>query len=508
MQLAAATRGAAWSTDWRATVRRDNVDVVFIATTHDQLAPIAAEAASAGKHVLIEKPGARAACELDAVADAAARTGALVRVGFNHRYHRAFRKAREIFETGALGEMMFIRGRYGHGGRPGYDREWRAVPALSGGGELVDQGVHLIDLSRWFLGDFLSCAGPRPHIFLGHAGGGQRVPAARNRAGQVAFLHASWTEWKNLFSFEIAGRVGKLEITGLGGSYGTERLTWYKMSPEMGPPETPAWEYPMADDSWHAENADFFEDIRLGRQPDPGIADAQAMLRVVESITGDRLPRDTGMIITRSPLRISLGGGGTDLPSYYREHGGFVISAAIDKYVYITLHETFQPEFLIKYSAMETVQTVDEIKHPIIREALRMVPVSAPHLEIVSMSDIPAGTGLGSSGSFTVALLRALHTLNKEFVPRQDLAEQACHIEIDILGEPIGKQDQYIASFGGITCFEFHPDGRVDVAPLQISTETLYNLEDNLLLFFTGFTRSASAILAEQDQRPAEATAG
>ena len=179
------------------------------------------------------------------------------------------------------------------------------------------------------------------------------------------------------------------------------------------------------------------------------------------------------MIITRSPLRISLGGGGTDLPSYYREHGGFVISAAIDKYVYITLHETFQPEFLIKYSATETVQTVDEIKHPIIREALRMVPVSAPHLEIVSLSDIPAGTGLGSSGSFTVALLRALHTLNKEFVPRQDLAEQACHIEIDLLGEPIGKQDQYIASFGGITCFEFHQDGGVDVAPLQISTETL-----------------------------------
>ncbi len=207
------------------------------------------------------------------------------------------------------------------------------------------------------------------------------------------------------------------------------------------------------------------------------------------------------MIITRSPLRISLGGGGTDLPSYYREHGGFVLSAAIDKYVYITLHETFQPEFLIKYSATEVVQTVEEIKHPIIREALRMVTVNAPHLEIISLSDIPAGTGLGSSGSFTVALLRALHTLNKEFVPRAVLAEQACHIEIDILGEPIGKQDQYISSFGGITAFDFRPDDSVDVAPLQISQETLYNLEDNLLLFFTGFTRSASAILSEQDTK-------
>lgn len=207
------------------------------------------------------------------------------------------------------------------------------------------------------------------------------------------------------------------------------------------------------------------------------------------------------MIISRAPLRISLGGGGTDLPSYYREHGGFVLSAAIDKYVYITLHETFQREYLIKYSSTEVVQTIDQIKHPIIREALRLVPVEAPHLEIVSMSDIPAGTGLGSSGSFTVALLRALHTMNKEFVPRQILAEQACHIEIDKLGEPVGKQDQYIASFGGITAFDFGQDGSVKVNPFAISTETLYNLEDNLLLFFTGFTRSASAILAEQDQR-------
>jgi D-glycero-alpha-D-manno-heptose-7-phosphate kinase len=207
------------------------------------------------------------------------------------------------------------------------------------------------------------------------------------------------------------------------------------------------------------------------------------------------------MIIARAPLRISLGGGGTDLPSYYREHGGFVLSAAIDRYVYITLHETFQREYLIKYSATEVVQTIDQIKHPIIREALRIVPVAAPHLEIVSMSDIPAGTGLGSSGSFTVALLRALHTLNKDFIPRQVLAEQACHIEIDLLQEPVGKQDQYIASFGGITAFDFPREGPVQVTPLPLSNETLYNLEDNLLLFFTGFTRSASAILAEQDQK-------
>ncbi|MFN7993965.1 MAG: galactokinase [Bryobacteraceae bacterium] len=208
------------------------------------------------------------------------------------------------------------------------------------------------------------------------------------------------------------------------------------------------------------------------------------------------------MIITRSPLRISLGGGGTDLPSYYREHTGFVISAAIDKYVYITLHETFSQELLIKYSRMEQVQKVDEVHHPIVREALRMADVGAqPHLEIVSMSDIPAGTGLGSSGSFTVALLRALHALKKNMIGRQELAEQACRIEIDVLREPVGKQDQYIASFGGITCFQFQPDDRVMVTPLQMGSEALANLEDNLLLFFTGFTRSASAILQEQDTR-------
>jgi predicted dehydrogenase len=284
VQLAAATRGAAPSTDWQATVRRADVDAVFIATTHDQLAPIAAEAAAAGKHVLIEKPGARRASELDAVAAAARRTGALVRIGFNHRYHRAFRQAREIFESGALGEMMFIRGRYGHGGRPGYDREWRAEPAVSGGGELIDQGAHLIDLSRWFLGDFPSVRGRTRTWFWDMPVEDNAFLLLETAGGQVAFLHASWTEWKNLFSFEIAGRVGKLEISGLGGSYGAERLTWYKMSPEMGPPETLAWEYPMADDSWHAENTAFLEDIRLGRQPDPGIADAQAMLRIIETV--------------------------------------------------------------------------------------------------------------------------------------------------------------------------------------------------------------------------------
>ncbi len=207
------------------------------------------------------------------------------------------------------------------------------------------------------------------------------------------------------------------------------------------------------------------------------------------------------MIITRSPSRISLGGGGTDLPSYYRDHGGFVIAAAIDKYVYITLHRTFVQELIIKYSKMERVQSVDQVQHPIIREALNMIKVDAPYLEITSMADIPAGTGLGASGSFTTALLKALHTLKKNLVHPQELAEQACHIEMNLLQEPVGKQDQYIAAYGGITCFRFLPNDQVQAWPLKIETDTLFNLEDNLLLFFTGYTRSASAILREQDER-------
>src|SRR5713226_9722578 len=207
------------------------------------------------------------------------------------------------------------------------------------------------------------------------------------------------------------------------------------------------------------------------------------------------------MIITRSPLRISLGGGGTDLPSYYQDHSGLVMAAAIDKYVYITLHRRFVPKILLKYSHMEEVDTVDEIKHPLIREALRLWGGDASHLEITSMADIPAGTGLGSSGSFTTALRKALHALSKNLVHPHELAEQACHVEIDILKEPIGKQDQYIAAFGGITCFEFAKDGSVKAWPLAISEETLFNLEDNLLLFFTGYSRSASSILKEQDDK-------
>ncbi len=207
------------------------------------------------------------------------------------------------------------------------------------------------------------------------------------------------------------------------------------------------------------------------------------------------------MIIVRSPLRITLGGGGTDLPSYYQDHEGFLVAAAIDKYVYVTVIQPFTPGIFLKYSEIEHVETIDEVRHRIIREALRLFDFGKPQIEITTLADIPAGTGLGSSGSFTTALLRALHAYRRTIIHPRELAEQACHIEMDLLGEPIGKQDQYIAAFGGLTCFTFGKDGRVAAAPLAIDEETRLALEDNLLLFFTGYSRSASNILKDQDTR-------
>ena len=206
------------------------------------------------------------------------------------------------------------------------------------------------------------------------------------------------------------------------------------------------------------------------------------------------------MIISRTPLRISIGGGGTDLPSYYRNHGGFVIAAAIKKYIYVGINETFGGGYFLKYSSLEHAVSVDEIRHPLIREVLRLHEVPAP-IEIVSMADIPAGTGLGSSGAFTVGLLRAVHALKRKYVDPAVVAEEACKIEIETLQEPVGKQDQYIAAYGGLACFEFREDGEVKVSPLNISNGTLYDLEEHLLMFFTGYSRNASVVLDDQKTR-------
>jgi predicted dehydrogenase len=270
--------------DWRDAVDRPDVDVVIVATTNDALAEATRDALEAGKHVLVEKPAARNVAELDTVIDAARRSERLVRVGFNHRYHPALLQAKAIADSGVLGPMMFVRGRYGHGGRLGYEKEWRADPARSGGGELIDQGVHLIDLSRQFLGEFTAVDGFAGTFFWPMPVDDNAFLTLRTASGATAFLHASCSEWKNLFSLEIYGRVGKLHVNGLGGSYGLETLVHYRMLPQMGPPEATTWEYQPPDRSWAIVFAEFADDIARDRPPSASLADARAALVVVEAI--------------------------------------------------------------------------------------------------------------------------------------------------------------------------------------------------------------------------------
>jgi len=283
-QAIAGPKGAEAVADWRVAVTHQRVNIVIVATTNQSLAEVSLLAVQSGKHVLVEKPAARSSAELDDVIETTQRNHVQVRVGFNHRYHPALLKAKALSDAGELGELMFIRGRYGHGGRIGYDREWRADPTLSGGGELIDQGVHLIDLSRWFLGDFTSVEGFAHTYYWDMPVDDNGFMLLKTFKKQTAFLHVSCTEWKNLFSFEIYGKQAKLHIEGLGGSYGVERLAFYKMLPQMGPPETTIWEYPMGDNSWVLEFEEFLEDIRLQRAPSASLLDARAALIIVEQI--------------------------------------------------------------------------------------------------------------------------------------------------------------------------------------------------------------------------------
>jgi len=276
--------GCAVYRDWQEVVNNPGINVIFIATLHASLAEIARAAVIAGKHVFIEKPGACNAKELRTVIDETKKNHSIVRVGFNHRYHRALRKARELIDQGELGELMFLRARYGHGGRLGYEQEWRADPALSGGGELLDQGVHLIDLARWFLGDFTEIKGCVETYYWDMPVDDNGFLLLKTDKKQVAFLHASCTEWKNIFSFEIYGRKGKIDINGLGGSYGVEKITFYQMLPEMGPPATFSWEYPMNDNSWEIEVAEFFNDIEKNNLINSTLFNAYAVLKIVDEI--------------------------------------------------------------------------------------------------------------------------------------------------------------------------------------------------------------------------------
>jgi predicted dehydrogenase len=271
-------------TDYQTVLADPRVTAVIVATLNAALAPITHAAVLAGKHVLVEKPGALNAAQLRTIQAAARARGVRVRIGYNHRYHPALLKARELIDGGALGPLMFLRARYGHGGRKGYDREWRADAALSGGGELIDQGVHLIDLAGWFLGEFPQVDGHAATYFWDMKVDDNAFLSLRTAGGQTAWLHVSCTEWKNLFSLEIYGRDAKLALDGLGGSYGVERLAIYQMRPEMGPPDTTIHEYPRGDESWAVETRAFVDDIRLNREPSPGLAEGIRTLEIVEKI--------------------------------------------------------------------------------------------------------------------------------------------------------------------------------------------------------------------------------
>jgi predicted dehydrogenase len=278
--------GASHSTDWRESVATPTAEAVVVATTNDWLAPVTTAAIRAGKHVIVEKPASRNVKEIDGVIREARGSGVHVQVGFNHRYHPALQMARRLCDAGALGPLLFVRGRYGHGGRIGYEKEWRSNPEISGGGELIDQGVHLIDLARWFLGDFTRVEGHAKTYFWRMPVDDNAFLSLRTAADQTAWLHVSCTEWKNLFSLEIYGRDGKVDIQGLGGSYGVERIAYYKMLPRMGPPETTIWEYPGEDNSWQLELKDFEQSIQSGKLSGPSLSDAKAALQVVETIYG------------------------------------------------------------------------------------------------------------------------------------------------------------------------------------------------------------------------------
>jgi predicted dehydrogenase len=271
-------------TDFHQAVADPQVDAVIVATINSVLPEVTAAAIRAGKNVLVEKPAGISVAQIESLITLAQKQGVCVRVGFNHRYHPAFRKAREIFASGVMGDLMFLRARYGHGGRIGYDKEWRADPKLSGGGELIDQGIHLIDLAGWFLGDFAKVEGHATTYFWDMPVDDNAFLSLQTAKGQTAWLHVSCTEWKNLFSFEIYGRHTKLHIEGLGGSYGVEKLFHYQMKPEMGPPDTKLYEFPGPDESWRLEMTEFEEDVRQKRTPDAGLQEAKAAMEVVEQI--------------------------------------------------------------------------------------------------------------------------------------------------------------------------------------------------------------------------------
>jgi predicted dehydrogenase len=287
--------------DFKQAVVDPKVDAVIVATINSALADVSAAAIRAGKHVLVEKPAGISVSQVDELIALAEKHGVCVRVGFNHRFHPAFRKAREILASGVMGELMFLRARYGHGGRVGYDQEWRADPKLSGGGELIDQGIHLIDLAGWFLGDFKTIEGHATTYFWKMPVDDNAFLSLRTARGQTAWLHVSCTEWKNLFSFEIYGHHTKLHLEGLGGSYGVEKLFHHQMKPAMGIPDTKVYEFSGPDESWRIELAEFEKDVQLKRKPDAGLKEAKSALQIV-----DKIYRQSGFNFDSAPPKLQI----------------------------------------------------------------------------------------------------------------------------------------------------------------------------------------------------------
>lgn len=281
----AAAHNCEYTTDWEKVVTSDSIDIAIISTPHIYLAPIAIKAIENGKHTLVEKPGARNMKELsNVIAATKRRPDVKVKVGFNHRFHPAITKAREIFDSGEIGEFMYIRARYGHGGRKDYDKEWRAKPEIAGGGEMLDQGMHLVDLARWFAGDFDEAIGYCKTMFWDMEVEDNCFALLKNKRGQIASLHTSWTEWKNLFSFEVFCKRGKLDINGLGGSYGEETLTCYKMKPEFGVPDKFVYNWPGEDLSWKLEFENFVDAIKKDKEPLGTLQDAYAAMKIIFDI--------------------------------------------------------------------------------------------------------------------------------------------------------------------------------------------------------------------------------
>ena len=280
----AETTGAHVANSWQDIIASSAVDIVIVATTHEWLYPITKAAILAGKHVLVEKPAARTIEEIEELQKLAKEHNVLVRVGFNHRYHPALQQARQMVDDDAIGDLMYIRAKYGHGGRIGYDREWRSDPNLAAGGELVEQGIHIIDLANWFFGFFTYIDGFASTQFWDQELDDNATMILKTIDKKFATLTVSCTEWKNVFCFEIYGKKGKIEINGLGGSYGTERLTYYKVRPEMGPPETVSWEWPFEDRSWELEMQEFLEDIKQNREPEAGLEAARKAWRIINKV--------------------------------------------------------------------------------------------------------------------------------------------------------------------------------------------------------------------------------